>query len=208
MSRRSDLLRSWFRAGADRAAERFGDLAPIAAVRRIVREARNQQTEIDQKALTRAVAHMSGVASASVNVRADGIHVDASFVNGVPLACKLAPVASRFAPRGAKELIFRVEPRAALKHRELRDVTSAIAGLIAHHLWAVVLARHSVGDFGGAIVDRDGTECLRVDLRTVPAVRTVMRQRTGAMVLEVLTLHDLRPQDGSLAMQVKLPSVF
>ena len=208
MTKRSDLLRSWFRTGADRAAERLGDLAPVAALRRIVREARNQQTEIDQKMLTRAVAHIDGVSSASVNVRVDGIHVDASFRDGEPLVCKLSPVAMRFAPRGAKELVFRVEPSAALRHRELREVTSVIAGLIAHVLWAVVLSRHEGADYGGAIVDRDGTECLRVDLRTVPAVRAAARQRTGAMVLEVLTLHDLRPKDGVLEMQVKLPRVF
>lgn len=205
---RSDLLKSWFRAGADRAAERFGDLAPVAAVRRIIREARNQQTGIDQKALSRAVAHIDGVTSASVNVRPTGIHIDASFRDGDPLACKLTPVATRFAPRGAKEVVFRVEPRDALRHRELREVTGAIAGLIAHHLWAVVLARQDESDFGGAIVDRDGTECLRVDLRTVPAVRSMARQRTGAMVLEVLTLHDLEPGDGVLEMKVKLPRVF
>lgn len=208
MSRRSDLFRSLFRAGADRAAERLGELGPVAAVRRIVREARNQQTEIDQKALTRAVAHLQGVSSASVNVRPDGIHIDASFDREEPLICKLTPVASRFAPRGAKELVFRVEPASALRHRELREVTGAIAGLIAHHLWAVVLARHTDSDFGGAIVDRDGSECLRVDLRTVPAVRAVAKQRTAAMVLEVLTLHDLTPTEGALEMKVKFPRVF
>lgn len=201
-------MKSWFRAGADRAAERFGDLAPVAAVRRIIREARNQQAVIDQKHLTRAVAHIDGVTSASVNVRPSGIHIDASFRDEAPLACKLTPVASRFAPRGAKELVFRVEPTAALQHRELREVTGAIAGSIAHVLWAVVLARHDDSDVGGAIVDRDGTECLRVDLRTVPAVRSMARQRTGAMVLEVLTLHDLQPVEGALELKVKLPRVF
>ncbi|MEM9072671.1 MAG: hypothetical protein AAGE52_29455 [Myxococcota bacterium] len=207
MSRRTDVLKSWFRAGADRAAQRLDQVAPIAMARRFVRELRDQRTTVSDKDLTRAVAHVSVVESASITARRGGLHVDVSFVDAPDLSCTLTPIATRFAPRGAKEVVFRVTPREAQRHRGLRDVTSAIAGSIAHQLWAIALAKLREEDISGAIVDRDGDECMRVDLRTVPAVRDAVRQRTGAMVIELLELRELSVVDGALSLSVRLPGL-
>ncbi len=202
---RFDILKSYIRAGAERAGKRLEKVGPVAAARRFARELREQRTVIDDRVLTRSVAHVPGVSAASVSSQTGALHIDVSFDDGRHLNCALSPVSTRFAPRGAKEVVWRVAPASAMRHPGLRDVVSAIAGVIAHHLWAVVLGREHPDDVSGAIVDRDGDECLRIDLRTVPAVRSAMRQRTGAMVTEVLELRGIEANDGALTLSVKLP---
>ncbi len=177
----------------------------MVRVRRFLRQLRDQRTSIDERTLTQHVAHVPGVESATVNARAGRLHVDVSFRDGENIAFSVFPLAARFAPRGAKELVLRVEPREAVRVRRVRDMVSAIAGAIAHQLWTPALTKARPEDLLGAIVDRDGSECLRVDLRTVPAVRETLRQRAGVLIVELLELRELSVEDGSLVLAVRLP---
>lgn len=208
MSRRGDLLRSLFRAGADRAAQRLEGAGPVARARRFLRQLRDQRARIDERTLTQLVAHVPGVESASVNARSGKLHVDVAFLDGESLSFSLAPHAARFAPRGAKELVLRVQPAEAARARRLREVASAIAGAVAQQLWTVALTDARPEDLIGAIVDRDGAECLRVDLRTVPAVREALRQRSGALIVELLELRELLVEDGALVVAMRLPGLL
>jgi hypothetical protein len=62
-------------------------------------------------------------------------------------------------------------------------------------------------DVGGAIVERDTPGRLRVDLRSVPAVRRFASTQTAAMIFDVLELESLRVEPGALALKLKLPQL-
>lgn len=204
---RLDLLRSLLRAGADRARDRIGDVAPLAGVQRVVSELRRQRLVIPERALTNFVAHAPDVRAATVTARHGAILVDVAFRDGETVACRFVPESARFAPRGAKELVFRVEPVEALRSARTREVAAVIAGAIAHTLWGIALGARASDDLSGAIVDRDGEDYVRVDLRTVPAVRKAQSKGPAAMILEMLELRAIECEDGEVALVVKLPSL-
>ncbi len=62
-------------------------------------------------------------------------------------------------------------------------------------------------DASGASGDRDGADLVRVDLRTVPAVRRAQGKGPSAMILELLELRAIECEDGEIALVVKLPSL-
>ncbi|MCB9614922.1 MAG: hypothetical protein H6721_10800 [Sandaracinus sp.] len=204
---RLDLLRSLLRAGADRARDRLGDVAPLAAVQRMVAELRRQRLVLHERALTQVVAHVPGVRAATVTARHGAILVDVTYRDDETVSCRFFPESARFAPRGAKELVFRVEPPEALRRPRTREVAGALAGAIAQTLWSVALPKPESDDLSGAIVDRDGEEHVRVDLRTVPMVRRVQSKGPAGMVLELLELRGLEAEDGEVALLVKLPAL-
>ncbi len=202
---RLDVLRSFLRGAAQRAGETLLE-APVASrVREVLTEVASQRTSLRDDALTAAVAHAPGVASASVTCLPGVIRIDASFTSGEELRVILVPEKVRFAPRGAKELLFSVRPPAEAANRRVADVASALAGLIAHALWSVALGP-AEADVSGAIVEREGANSLRVDLRTVPAARQLINSSRG-MVAEVLELESLEVFEGQLGLKLKLPRV-
>jgi len=171
-----------------------------------VRELKDQRTFVPERTLTNVVAHAPGVTVASVSARRGKLHVDVRFEE-VHRAFALVPLAARFAPRGAKELLFRVEPPELSGDVRVRDLTGAIVGAVARQVWAVAV-RASDEELAGAIVDRDGTDCVRVDLRSVPAVRAMLRERNpAAVVIEMLEIKELTADDGELAIKLKLPQL-
>ena len=204
MSDRLDTLRSLIRAGADRARDRLEGIGPVAAVRKVIQELRRQRTIVTDRQLGSALAHAPGVEVASVSARRGALRVDATFRDGHTVAFDLMPFAARFAPRGAKEIVLQVVPPEAAGDTRVRDLVSSLAGAIAQGLWAVML-RPKPEDLHGAIVDRDGEGLLRVDLRTVPAVRKVQGKGPTALALELLELQRIVIEEGELALKVKLP---
>ncbi|MBW2719059.1 MAG: hypothetical protein JRD94_11065 [Deltaproteobacteria bacterium] len=62
-------------------------------------------------------------------------------------------------------------------------------------------------DFGGAIVEREAAGRLRVDLRSIPAVRRFALTQTAAMIFDILELESLRVEPGALALKLKLPQL-
>ena len=204
---RLDLLRSLLRAGADRARGRLGDVGPLATAQRVLAELRRQRLVLHERALTQVVAHIPGVRAATVTARHGAVLVDVTYCDGETVACRFFPESARFAPRGAKELVFRVEPPEALRAPRTREVAGALAGAIAHTLWSVALPKPESEDLSGAIVDRDGDAHVRVDLRTVPAARRAQSKGPTAMILELLELRGVEADEGEVALLVKLPAL-
>jgi hypothetical protein len=204
MSDRSDYLKSLVKRAADQAGDRVSRFGPIARVRRFAHDASRRRTTVDARALSSAVARIDGVSAASVAVRAGVIRVDASFVGGDHVAIGLVPEGATFAPRGAKELRFRVVPPEATRQMHASDVAGAIAGEVARVLWALFLRDEE--DLGGAIVDRDD-DLFRIDLRTIPAIRNQASRGPMAMMLEALELGAIDVTDGALEIQLKMPTL-
>jgi len=204
MSDRTDFLKSLVKRAADRAQARVGRLGPVAAIRRFARDAARRRAIIDDRMLSSAVARLPRVSEASVAIRSGVIRVDASFEDGDHVALGLAPDGATFAPRGAKELRFRVLPTGAATQRHASDVAGAIAGEVARVVWALFLRDEE--DLGGAIVDRDG-DLFRIDLRTIPAVRKQGSQGPLAMMMDALELGAIDVVRGALEVQLRLPSL-
>jgi len=56
-------------------------------------------------------------------------------------------------------------------------------------------------------VDREGDDLVRVDLRSVPAVREALGAGPMGLVLEAIELKRIDADDGELALQLKLPGL-
>jgi hypothetical protein len=62
-------------------------------------------------------------------------------------------------------------------------------------------------DVGGAIVERESPGRLRVDLRSVPAVRRFASTQAATMIFDVLELESLRVEPGALSLKLRLPQL-
>jgi len=206
VSDRLDVLRSLLRAGADRAGRGARRLGGVDAFRKALHDLRRQRIPVRDEALTAAVAHAPGVEAATASARDEAVHVDASFRDGTHLHLGLYPDGARFAPRGAKELRFRIEPAELARDRRARELTASIAGAVARSLWAMLLQR-AEGQNSVPIVDRDGDGRLRVDLRTIPALRKIQSRGPIALMLEALEVRAMRVEPGALVLEIGLPHV-
>ncbi len=202
MSDRFDILRSWIRTAADRAIDRATGTRLATATKRALERLTQQLWRLSDDALTTAAAHAEGVDSAMVACRRGRIFVDASLTSGQEVQFSLAPLSVRFAPRGAKEISFDVEPPGAFDH----SIVGAIAACIARATWPMILPP-DIREMGSAIVERESAGRVRVDLRTVPAVRRFASRGTAAMILDVLELESIRVERGALALKLKLPQL-
>ena len=110
MTDRLDILRSLVRAAADRAVDRFSGTRLASATKQILERLTQQRWRLSDEALTTAAAHAEGVDSAMVVCQAGKMFVDASMTSGKEVQFSLSPRSVRFAPRGAKEISFDVEP--------------------------------------------------------------------------------------------------
>ena len=70
----------------------------------------------------------------------------------------------------------------------------------------MIAAADSTG-VGSAIVERETSGRLRVDLRSVPAVRQFASTQTAAMIFDMLELESIRVEPGALALKLKLPQL-
>ena len=202
MTDRFDIVRSWVRLAADRAVSRLTGTKLASATKQIVERLTQQRWRLSDEDLTAAAAHAEGVDSAMVSCRSGKMFVDASMTSGKEIQFSLAPHAVRFAPRGAKEISFDVEPPDAHD----ASVVGALAACIAKATWPMIASSDSI-DVGGAIVERETAGRLRVDLRSVPAVRRFASNQTAAMVFDMLELESIRVEPGALALKLKLPQL-
>ncbi len=200
-----DIVKSLIRTVADEARHRVEQSAPFNAARAVLDQLKDQRAILPEGALTAAAAHAEGVGAATVTCRDGLIFVDATLRAGDDVHFSLAPSGVFFAPRGAKEIAFRVDPPEVASRA--RSIVSALAGCVARTIWPV-LSRGSQDGFEGAIVDTDQGGQLRVDLRTVPAVRAAMSRGPQAMILDVLSLDAILPEAGQLVLKLKLPQLI
>lgn len=202
MSDRFDIVRSLVRAAADRALDRVKGTRVAEATAQIFERLTQQRWRLSDETLTAAAAHAEGVDSAMVACHSGRMFVDASMTNGREVQFSLAPRSVRFAPRGAKEIAFDVEPPDAHD----TSIVGALAGCIAKATWPMIVPPDSL-DVGGAIVEHESPGRLRVDLRSVPAVRRFSSTQAAAMIFDVLELESLRVETGALAIKLKLPQL-
>lgn len=199
---RIDVLKSLLRAGADRAQRELDRVGPLALVKRIVKEVRDQRVALPDRLLTSAVAHGRGVRDASVSARRGAIRIDVAYDDG-SVSCALVPLSVHFAPQGAKEIIFRVEPPELSSDHRVRAATGSIATAIAEGVWAFAVGRETAT--GEAIVDREGDSCVRVDLRSVPSMRRL--KGPAAVAVELLAIEGLEVDEGTLYARLRLPAL-
>ncbi len=206
MSRRIDVLRSFIRAAADRAGERVRTLGPVAAARRAFGELRQRRIVIPDAALGSAVAHAPDVRDASVVSRDGALRIDASFVDGEHLGLLLVPERVRFAPHGPKEVIFRIEPPELSTNPRVADLVATVAGAVARRLWGMMLPPEGPAP-APPLAEREGPGRLRVDLRSMPALRKLGGAHASALLLDVLGLRALRAEDAGLTLELELPDL-
>ena len=202
MTDRFDIVRSLVRAAADRAIDRVKGTRVASVTMQLVERLTQPRWRLSDEALTAAAAHAEGVDSAMVACHSGRVFIDASMTNGREVQFSLAPRAVRFAPRGAKEISFDVEPPNAYD----TSIVGALAGCIAKATWPMIAPPDAV-DVGGAIVDRESPGRLRVDLRSVPAVRRFAATQAAVMIFDMLELESLRVEPGALAIKLKLPQL-
>jgi len=202
MTERFDIIRSWVRAAADQAVGRVASTKVASLTKQLLERLTHRRWRLSDETLTAAAAHADGVDSAMVSCRSGRMFVDASMTNGTEVQFSLAPRSVRFAPRGAKEISFDLEPPDAHD----TSIVGALAGCIAKATWPMI-ARADAVDVGAAIVERETPGRLRVDLRSVPAVRRFASTQAAAMIFDVLELESIRVEPGALALKLKLPQL-
>lgn len=177
------------------------------ALRRFSVDLRNRRVLIPASRLGAGLAHAPGVRSVALLPAAGRLRVDATLDDGEPLQVSITPSAIRFAPRGAKEIVFQIAPADRAGHRGVADLVSALAGLIAHDLYRPALGGPEPLDPSGAILDREGADRLRVDLRTVPAVRAARGSAAMTILVEVMQVQSLRVEPDGLRLEIALPHI-
>lgn len=202
MTDRFDVVRSLVRAAADRAVGRVKGTRLASMTKELVERLTQQRWRLTDEALTAAAAHAEGVDSAMVACHSGRLFIDASMTNGREVQFSLLPRSVSFAPRGAKEISFDVEPPDAHDN----SIVGALAGCIAKATWPMIAPAGTV-DVGGAIVERESPGKLRIDLRSVPAVRRFASTQAAMMIFDVLELESLRVEPGALSLKLKLPQL-
>ncbi|MBX3274125.1 MAG: hypothetical protein KF729_27915 [Sandaracinaceae bacterium] len=200
---RFDVLKSLVRGAAKASAERVGKLRSVAGLREAFAHLRARQAMITEAGLARAISHgIAGASGVSVSLRDGRAVIDVAFEQGAPLVVAVIPEETRFAPRGAKEVLFRVEPPELTGDARAREIVGAVAAAIARALWGPVLGERREGEH--ALVDREGAR-LRADLRSVPSVRAALEGSALAPALDVVSIGGFAIADRALAVTVALP---
>jgi len=203
MSDRSDYMKSLVRGLAEGAGKRLG--LPLENLRKALRSAIAQASSVSDHQIAKALTRVQGVSEASAVCREERIWIDATSIDGLNVRFSMEAAGARFAPRGAKEVIFRIEPAEAAGRAFTRDLVGAVAALVAHTLWGPFLGRSGSPDYD-AIAEREGNE-VRVDLRSVPAVRSA-HQRGLGQLFDALELGSIEVHDGYLKLHLKLPPLL
>jgi hypothetical protein len=207
LSDRSDWLKSLVRGAATRVGERVREQPAVAALRGMARDIRARAATIPERALSRAALRLPDVTSSSLRCGDGAIHFEAELTNGRWVHAKLFPEKPRFAGRGAKEVVFRVEPPEAAGEPVIRELIGAIAALIARALWAAVLGPMPSEELiEGAFVERDGA-IAHVDLRTVPSVRKAQSGGAASTMIDTLSIERIEVGDHCLQLVIALPSM-
>lgn len=201
---RLDHLRSLVRRAADVASATANAPGPIKRAKKLVSDLIHKRIEISSAQLTSALAQFPDVDSAQVSARDGGLRCDVTFRTGEHVQAVFIPERVSFAPRGAKELSFRVEPASQARSHRAIDVASVLGGVVARALWPMHTESRNVG---GGIVDRHGEAELMVDLRTTPTAQALLRRGQAGALIEVMQLGDVYVKDGALVLVFKLPTL-
>lgn len=184
----------------------IGQTPPIAALRKVVRELRERRVRIPERQLARAVLRAGTIATASVRTRPGRIEIEAELESGRAIHAALLPLGAHFAPRGAKEIVFAVDPVDAANDVKVRDIVGMIAAQVARAMWGPFLPVAEGGVDNAALVDRE-KDHLRVDLRTCPSVLAATKGMPAlSLVMDALRIERLDVDEHGLSIRVALPA--
>lgn len=206
MSERRDRLKSLFRQAVHTAQAGIEKIPGLQQLQKAARELANFGGIAPVSLVQKDVLRIEGVSSVSVDIDESGIRIQASFNDADDVALRIVPEEVRFAPRGPKEIAFRIEPADAARHRYAPEFVGAVSTSIARAVWAAALGEDR--STASAIVDREGDDRFRVDLRTLSILRNAKSQHAAALLLEALVLESVHPVPGLLRLRVKLPFAF
>jgi hypothetical protein len=200
----SDRLRSLLRGAAREVSRRAASFAPLAEARRVFGELRQGRIPVPAEALRAQLLRVPDLDSLWIDVTPEGVRVDASFTRGEPVRVTFVPVAARFAPRGAKELVFRVEPPEHAGGARVADLCAALAAAVARAIWAPILPPDD-GSAADAIVERDADAELRIDLRSLTPLRRLRGPQQA--VLDGMPIVGVGASESGLYLQIPVPGV-
>jgi hypothetical protein len=203
---RLDVMKSLLRSAARTATEQIRRLDLPEPLRRAVGDALARSLTLRDARLTAAAGRIPALAAVSICVKQGRVQLDASLNDGTPLQACLLPLGIAFAPGGAKDVSFRVEPPEAAGERAVLDVVGVIASELARAVWGPFLPADGP-DQNRAFVERDG-DILHADLRTVPAVRAALARGAMALIMEALTVKEIAAEPGRLRMTLALPEMI
>lgn len=204
---RFDVFKSLARSAARSAKTRLRPDQLRQEVERRLQSLAMPRGALSDTDLTIAVGRAPGVVSATVQVEVGALAVQLTDERGRDLSLRLLPTGTSFAPHGAKEITFAVEPPEHAAVPIVSDVVAAVGGAIAAAVWGPVLRLAVQRDSGpsvagfGAFVHRDGSR-LTADLRTVPAVRATSSHRMAAALIDAIELGAMKAQPGALKLEI------
>jgi hypothetical protein len=192
---------------AHRAGDAIGQTQPISAFRNVLRELRDRRVRIPERQLARAVLRAGTVATASVRTRPGRIEIEAELESGRAVHIALLPLGAHFAPRGAKEIVFAVDPADAVNDTKVRDIVGMIAAQVARAIWGPFLPVAEGAVDNAALVDRE-KDHLRVDLRTCPAVLGAIKGMPAlSLVMDALRIERMDVDEHGLSVRIALPEL-
>jgi hypothetical protein len=194
---RLDVARSLFRSAAGGVMSGVERLKVGSTARALLETILRQRLTLPDGRLTAAVAKAPDVAEATVSTRDGQMRIDASFRDGGRLLVHVRPIATTFAPRGAKEWSVSVEPENAAVDPRCADIVVALASEIARTLWGPFLRMQQHARSRPATAHREGNVFI-VDLRGVAEVRAALGQPLLAAAIDALNLRSIEAEDGGL----------
>lgn len=202
MSQRLDVLRSLLREAAVTVRTGVRESGVTQSLRKALEEVSRRSASVSHQQLTVAVGRAPGVSAASVRVVPGAIQLDVTFDNNDHTMVSLLPLGAAFAPRGAKEISFQVEPPNLANDTRIGDLAAAIGAEIAQALWGNFVRGLKVPP-GHALASRDGIN-VSVDLRGVPLVRVALNNRLTATAIELLHVTDISAEQDHLTLTLAL----
>ena len=164
------------------------------------------QATLTDEDLARAVGQVADIVAVTVHIQPHGIFMHIEDRDGRAQSLELRLGDAYFAPRGAKELTFVMEPAEFSSRSLATDIVAAIAGEVAWSIWRPLLPRQTRPPLAGAQVHRvDGH--LVADLRSIPEVRRACSHPLTANLIDALGLTDVRQDLGRMVLRLALPPI-
>lgn len=202
MGRPVDVFKSLLRSAAQSATAPLSRVGLLEQLKARFGGLSVLHSEVNEQALSQAIGRLSAVSAATVRIGDGAIAVQMDLRSGTPHALTLTPAAISFAPRGAKEISFIATPSELANLSPSLDACAAIAGEVARTLWHPILRQIEPSEHL-AFVHCTGNR-LTADLRTVPEVRTAIRQAVAANLIDALSLNRLDIENGKLLLRLGL----
>lgn len=188
-----DFWRSVVRQCADTIHAQGRRLAGALAPQTLWTRIKEPRRSLEEGVLATLLARGCPSQSFFVRCMHGSIAIDSSSTG----AYRLLPHRPRFAPQGAKEIRFAVQPSSVADVAEVRQVVSAIGAAIAHTLWWLDTSADTSPSAESLVV---GSErgVLSADLARLSAVRRA-RSRPGlSLIIDSLGVRSIVVEEGRL----------